>query len=168
LFKHILLCYDGTESSWRALRRGAELAAFAGARVHLLATVAPGRSDPTLLAAAMGTVCLSGDPCGLRRLLDESLEWLQARGIEADGHITTGDPFDQILLHAKKLGVDLIVLGHYPLRAGGFWWSGASSRRSLSECANCCVLVAVDAPGVPDSIGRQGSLDRPHTHGEPA
>ena len=143
MFKHILLCYDGSESSRRALKRGADLAMLVGARVHLLATVAPGRGDPALMAAAMGTMCVVDDPGGLRAALDESLGWLKSHGIEADGHITSGNAIDQILLYSKKLAVDLIVLGHYPQPSGGFWWSN-QHRVSLAERANCCVLVAMD------------------------
>ena len=48
-------------------------------------------------------------------------------------------------LVSRRLGVDLIVLGHYPHPSGSFWW-GSPQRVSLAERANCCVFVAVNAP----------------------
>lgn len=144
MFKRVLLCYDSSEAGRRALKRGAELAIVLGAQVYVLSIVPSGLADPVLAAGAMGHACIAPDGHGFRQLLDESIEWLEARGVRAEGYLATGNTIDQILAHAKRLAIDLIVLGHYPQPSGGFWWSG-SQRGSLAERANCCVLVAVDA-----------------------
>jgi nucleotide-binding universal stress UspA family protein len=80
-----------------------------------------------------------------RKLLDESLQWLKTRGVIAEGYLATGDTLDQIAVYTKRLAVDLIVLGHYPRPAGGFWWSNPRQRVSLAERVGCCVFVAVSA-----------------------
>jgi nucleotide-binding universal stress UspA family protein len=144
MFKRVLLCYDGSEAGRRALRRGAELAILVGARVTVLSVVPAGAADPAVIAGALGHSCLIDDARGHRKVLSESIEWLKARGVTADGYLATGNTIDEILSLTRKLNVDLIVLGHYPRPAGGFWWGGPQ-RASLSERANCCVLVAVDA-----------------------
>jgi nucleotide-binding universal stress UspA family protein len=87
------------------------------------------------------------------RMLAESVEWLKARGVGADGYVARGHTIDQIAAYTKRLGIDLIVLGHYPQPSGGFWWSG-TQRVSLAERANCCVFVAVDNPGDQAGGGR--------------
>ncbi|HEY2144428.1 MAG TPA: universal stress protein, partial [Steroidobacteraceae bacterium] len=85
------------------------------------------------------------------RLLDESIDWLKARGVVAEGYVASGEYVDQIVAFSKRLNVDLIVLGHYPLPAGGFWWSG-SQRVSLAERTNCCIFVAVNAVDTPGTV----------------
>jgi nucleotide-binding universal stress UspA family protein len=155
MFKRVLLCYDGSAAGRRALRRGAELAILLNAQVHVLSINTVGVTDPVVAAGAAGTACIVGDGGGARRLLDESLDWLRARGVSAEGYLTAGNTFDEIVKFSKRLGIELIVLGHYPQPSGGFWWSSAA-RGSLAERANCCVFVAVDNaadPGPPSIPG---------------
>ncbi|MGO9515156.1 MAG: universal stress protein [Steroidobacteraceae bacterium] len=144
MFKRVLLCYDGSKAGRRALRRGADLAIFMGAQVYVLSIVPAGTLDPVLVAGAAGHACIVGEDHTFRKLLDESVEWLKARGLSAEGYLTSGDTIDRILEYSNKLEVDLIVLGHYPRPSGGFWWS-SSPRKTLAERARCCILVAVDA-----------------------
>jgi nucleotide-binding universal stress UspA family protein len=146
MFKRVLLCYDGSAAGRRALKRGAELAILFGAQVHVLAVVPSGVADAAVIASAGGNACLSvEDSHGYRKLLDQSLEWLKERGVVAQGYLATGNTPDQIVACAKRLAVDLIVLGHYPRPSGGFWWSGPQQRASLAERAGSCVLVAISA-----------------------
>jgi len=149
MFKRVLLCYDGSEAGRRALRRGAELAIALNSHASVLLILPDGVDDPYLAAGAMGTACIVDDTGGYRRMLDESVLWLRARGVDADGYLAHGNTLDQIAAHSKRLGADLIVLGHYPRPAGGFWWWSGTQRGSLAERANCCVLVAVDNPAPP-------------------
>ena len=143
MFKRVLLCYDGSAAGRRALRRGADLSIFLKAQVFVLSIIPADALDPVLAAGAAGQACLVDEDHGYRKMLDESVEWLKARGLDAEGYLTSGNTIDRILEYAAKLTIDLIVLGHYPRPTGGFWWSG-SSRTSLAERARCCILVAVD------------------------
>jgi len=145
MFKRVLLCYDGTEVGRRALKRGAELAILVGARVYVLSIIPSGVADAAVAASAAGHACLVDEPRDYRRLLDESIEILKARGVCAEGYLASGNTIEQIIAFSRRLVIDLIVLGHYPQPAGGFWW-GSSQRASLAERANCCVLVAVNTP----------------------
>ena len=76
-------------------------------------------------------------------LLDESIEWLRVRGVAATGYLAHGNTLEEIVAHAKRLAVDLIVVGLYPRPSGGRWWSGPD-RQSLAERVNCAVFIAVD------------------------
>jgi nucleotide-binding universal stress UspA family protein len=145
MFKEVLLCYDGSKAGRKALRRGAELAISLGARVHVLSIAPSTATGAALIAAAAGHPCVVDEEQGFRKLLDESVELLKKRGIDASGYLVTGNTIEQILAYTKKLSIDLIVLGHYPQPSGGFWWGGPQ-RASLADRANCCVLVAVDVP----------------------
>jgi nucleotide-binding universal stress UspA family protein len=143
MFKRVLLCYDGTTAGRRALRRGAELAILLGAKVSVLSVMPTGVANPAVLAGAVGQACIVDEAQEQRKLLDESIEWLKVRGVNAEGYLASGEYVDQIVTFAKRLACDLIVLGHYPRPSGGFWWGG-SQRVSLAERANCCVFVAVN------------------------
>jgi nucleotide-binding universal stress UspA family protein len=151
MFKRVLLCYDGTEAGRRALRRGAELAISLGAHVSVLSIVTDGVGNAAVLAGAAGQACIVDEPAQYRQLLDESIDWLKARGLSADGHLASGDYLDQIIAYSHRLNVDLIVLGHYPRPTGGSWWS-ASKRTTLADRVKCCIFVAVNAAEDPAAV----------------
>jgi nucleotide-binding universal stress UspA family protein len=142
MFKRVLLCYDGSAAGRRALRRGADLAIFLNAQVHVLSIIPAGSLDPVLVAGAAGHACIVDEDHGYRKLLDDSVEWLKSRGVNAEGHLTSGNTIDRILEYSGKLAIDLIVLGYYP-KPSGLWWS-SSQKTTLAERARCCILVAVD------------------------
>ena len=150
MFKRVLLCYDGTEAGRRALRRGAELAILLGAHVSVL-SMTDGVGNAAVLAGAAGQACIVDEPAQYRKLLTESIDWLKARGLNAEGFLTSGDYLDQIIAFSNRLNIDLIVLGHYPRPSGGSWWS-ASKRTSLADRVKCCIFVAVNAADEPASV----------------
>lgn len=149
MFKRVLLCYDGTAAGRRALRRGAELAVLLNSEVHALSLTQADTPSAAVIAGASGHACLIDEEQKDRRLLDESLEWLRTRGVSAKGSLAAGDTSDVIVNFAEQLAIDLIVLGHYPRPAGGFWWT-SRNRASLADRVRCCVFVAVAGPGEPD------------------
>ena len=148
MFKRVLLCYDGSESGRRALKRGAELAVLLGAHVYVLSIVPGGVANAAVIAGAAGHACVVDDAQGYRKLLDGSIEWLRTRGVEAEGYLTSGNTIEQIVAYANRLSIDLVVLGHYPQRAGGFWWSGPQ-RATLAERLSCCLFIAMGAEHPP-------------------
>jgi nucleotide-binding universal stress UspA family protein len=145
MFKRVLLCYDGSEAGRRALKRGAKLAILLGAQVHVLSIIPSAAAAAAAMARSTGHACLMDEFEDYRKLLEESLGWLKTRGVIAEGYLATGNTLDQIAAYAKRLAVDLIVLGHYPQPAGGLWWSSAPQRAPLTERVGCCVFVAVSA-----------------------
>jgi nucleotide-binding universal stress UspA family protein len=153
MFKRVLLCYDSTAAGRRALRRGAELAVLLGAQVYVLSIVPGSVANAAVLAGAAGQACIVDETTDFRKLLNESIDWLKARGVIADGYLASGDYIDQIIAFSTRLNIDLIVVGHYPQPTGGFWWSG-SQRVSLAEKAKCCVFVAVNASDEPESVSK--------------
>ena len=143
MFKHVLLCYDGSRAGRAALKQGAELAILVGAQVHVLSIISSEVPDPVVLAGAAGHTCMIDREGEYRKLLDEGVDKLRARGVVATGYLTHGNTLDEIVAYAKRLAVDLIVVGLYPRPSGGRWWSGPD-RQSLAERVHCAVFIAVD------------------------
>ena len=111
VFRTMLLCYDGTHEGHTALRQGTELASACGAFVHLLAVVR------TSAGAIVGESLSSEAPFAeqtrqVEEILNKGVARLTERGIKTKGHVTLGEPIDEITRFAKTLEVDLIVLGH--------------------------------------------------------
>jgi nucleotide-binding universal stress UspA family protein len=153
MFKRVLLCYDSTEAGRRALRRGAELAVLLGAQVYVLSIVPTGVANAAVLAGAAGQACIVDEAADIKKLLNESIDWLKTRGVIAEGYLASGDYIEQIISFSNRLSIDLIVLGHYPQPSGGLWWTGAS-RVSLAERVKCCVFVAVNSSDEPVSVSK--------------
>lgn len=143
MFKRVLLCHDGSSAGRMALKRGAELAIHLRAHVDVLLIVSPAASHAAITAASVGQPCITGGDGDSRRSLEESVAKLRGRGVEADGHLAEGNTIQVIAEYARKLGTDLIVVGHYPQPKGGRWWSGAD-RNSLAECVKCSVMIVQD------------------------
>jgi nucleotide-binding universal stress UspA family protein len=149
MFKRVLLCYDGTAAGRRALRRGAELAILLNSEVHVLSIKESESPSAAVIAGASGHACLIDEAQEDRKLLEESIEWLNTRGVSAKGSLASGDRSDVIVTFAEQLKIDLIVLGHYPRPVGGFWWT-SRNRASLADRVRCCIFVAIAGPGEPD------------------
>jgi nucleotide-binding universal stress UspA family protein len=142
MFKRVVLCHDGSNAARKALRRGAELAMLVNAEVLVLSIISTEAADAAIMAGSVGTVCLVNYESESQASLNESLNWLRARGVSAQGCLAKGNVIDVIVTHAQRFGADLVVVGHYPKPTGGRWWSG-SERTALAERVNCCVLIAV-------------------------
>jgi nucleotide-binding universal stress UspA family protein len=151
MFKRLLLCYDGTDHGRRALKRGAELAIFLGANVHVLAIVKPEAPSPVVSAAAVGFACLVDEEQSRQAVLDASVGQLRGAGVAAEGYLAHGHTIDEIVVYSQKLAVDLIVIGNYPSTPVRRWWSGPA-RASLAERVSCCILVAANPSSDSDGV----------------
>ena len=142
MYSKVLLCYDGTAEGRRALRHGADVVICMKSEAYLLAIV------HNMVAGAIpeGVTALFAE-CEDGRaqaLLDEGVKWLRDRGVSAQGSLEYGSAVECIAATARRIGADLIVLGHRNRSRLARWWS-ASDEESLLERVSCSILVA--APG---------------------
>jgi nucleotide-binding universal stress UspA family protein len=93
--QHVLIAYDGSEESSKALRAGIALAPVLGAKVTITTVAALGDED-----AASET---------LHKAKQQALE----AGVTADVETLHGDPEAKILELKESVGADLIVMGAY-------------------------------------------------------
>lgn len=124
--KTILLAYNDTDSSNRALERAAELAGFYGAKV-VVTSVVP--------------VLVGGDaPPATGPELEKAGELLAARGLEPELVEAVGDPPEAILQVAEARGADLIVVGtREPSQVERLL--GHSVSEAVQRMAHCDVLI---------------------------
>jgi nucleotide-binding universal stress UspA family protein len=135
--KTIVVGYDESEASRRALERAADLAdAF---RSHLVVTsVAP------VLVSTSGRGMGAIDPTDpVERHLEElahAREYLSGRGLDADYRPAVGEPAETIVDVAEETNADLIVVG---TREPGLIERllGQSVSQAVSRQAHCDVLI---------------------------
>jgi nucleotide-binding universal stress UspA family protein len=132
----ILVGYDGTEPSGRALERAGDLA------VAFRSTVILTSVSPVMTGAAHGggSVDPADPPEAHESLLDAARQTLASRGVQAEVVLGIGDPAEAIVELAEQRNADLIVVG---TREPGFLERlfGHSVSASVQRHARCDVLI---------------------------
>jgi nucleotide-binding universal stress UspA family protein len=139
-YKKILLCYDGSREGRKALRCGADLALDLKAETHLLSVVDM-RSSIAQSAGLLTDVACGSFEKTARDILQEGVDWLTERGVQAQGHFAFGHPIDEIANLSSELQVDLVVVGHRCRTGLSRWWMGAGNTPLLDRIS-CSILVA--------------------------
>lgn len=144
-YQKILLAYNGSQEGKRALFECAEFAEFHHAETHLLAVA----SMPPSLFLTEGFVpeeLLEEEKKRTQIVLDEGIQSMTDKGFKATGHLSVGEPVEEICRLAKELDVDLIVLGHNQNTSfAARWWKG-SVGASLLDYSPCSLLIALSRP----------------------
>src|SRR6266404_3902007 len=92
---HMLIAYDGSDESSKALRAGITLATTLGVEVTITTVATLGGED----AASV--------------VLEKAKQRASAGGVKAHGEVLHGDPEEEILQLRETIGADLIVMGAY-------------------------------------------------------
>jgi nucleotide-binding universal stress UspA family protein len=92
---HMLIAYDGSDESSKALRAGIALAPTLGVKVTITTVAALGGED----AASV--------------VLEQAKQRALAGGVKAHGEVLHGDPEEEILQLRETIGADLVVMGAY-------------------------------------------------------
>jgi nucleotide-binding universal stress UspA family protein len=134
--KTIVLGYDGSEASERALDRAGDIGTAFGSTVIVTSVSA------TMTGAAHGggSTDPTDPPETHTTLLDGATKKLAERGVAAESVLGMGDPADAILELAEQRSADLIVVG---TREPGFFerLMGHSVSESVQRHAHCDVLI---------------------------
>jgi nucleotide-binding universal stress UspA family protein len=134
--KTIVLGYDGTDASARALERAGEIATAFGSSV--IVTSVSGTMGGAVHAGGGGDP--TDPPERHEALLDEATKTLAGRGIQAESVLGLGSPGEAIVELANERNADLIVVG---TREPGFFERllGHSVSGSVQRHAHCDVLI---------------------------
>ena len=134
--KTIVVGYDGTEASERALARAADIAGAFGSSVILMSV------SPVMTGAAHGggTLDPTDPPEEHESMLAAGRDKLSERGVQAEVVLGVGDAAEAIVELAGQRSADLIVVG---TREPGFFERllGHSVSESVQRHARCDVLI---------------------------
>jgi nucleotide-binding universal stress UspA family protein len=133
VYRKIVLAYDGSLEGRVALREGALLAKRLEAQVFLLAV-----TPFVAVIDAMGGA-IQSDPSA-RAIFDEGLAKARELGLDVVGELAQGDATEVISSFAKRVGADLVVVGHRRKSLVERWWAG-SGDSLLMDKLECSLLI---------------------------
>jgi nucleotide-binding universal stress UspA family protein len=148
MYQNILLAYDGSPGGREALAQVKNLAAMSGATVRLLAIIDP--SENMLVVEGMSFVP-DNQQFVTQSVLDAGVRRLQGAGCAATNDVRYGNPAEQIVLSAREMKADLIVVGHRDQGALARWLNG-SVGASILHHPPCSVLVAVKSEQMKNNV----------------
>ena len=143
MYKRILLAYDGSDAGQKALLESRELAQWSGSELFLVAVMPSAMSFVGLEGGVYDVELEERERAKYHSILQDGLRRLEQAGYTARGEVVTGEAIDEITKYARKIGADLIVVGHRHLDSwAARWWRGSISG-ALVEHAPCSVLCVV-------------------------
>lgn len=141
----ILVAVDGSPASMKAALMAIDIAKTYGSEITFFSVV----RRPELIGTAVGGgIGYAGDlrkvVDGLtdrqRKMLDEFVEGLNCTDVNCTKDIMVGEPYEEIISHAKYIEADLIVMGRRGYSKVQRFFLGSVSHRVVSD-APCPVLV---------------------------
>lgn len=144
MYKKILLAYDGSDAGQTALLDCKELANWSQSELHLVAVMPSAMSFVGLEGGVYDVELEEREKKKYRGVLDDGLRRLSEMGWgSAHGEVVTGEAVDEITKYARKIGANLIIVGHKHLDSwAARWWRGSISG-AMIEHAPCSVLVVI-------------------------
>jgi nucleotide-binding universal stress UspA family protein len=148
MFDRVLLAFDGSQASKRALADVTPIAKLTQGIVKLLAVV----SIPVdarvgwATGGGLGEFPLSASqPTDehLHMMLKSQMQTLKDMGLVVQSDVAFGDPVEEIVKAAALFQADVIVLGHHRYNSWlERWWRG-STAQALMERAHCNVFISI-------------------------
>lgn len=150
MLSKILVPYDGSKYSLKALSRATELAHNLESEIILISVVNVGYISPPGLLH--GLIKSKQKPSVIKNLeksiqidtekiLKKAIKKCESLGISASFEIVKGDISTKILDFAKKRKISLIIIGSQGLHGFGKLKTLGSVSRKVSENAKCPVLI---------------------------
>lgn len=154
-FKKILVPYDGSAMSDKALEKAVEISKLVeGSRITVIHVIqeistpvfdgairSPRTGEMTSFAEYM-TAIYQEIRDRMQKGLNERKRKIEAQGIPIDIFVTKGNPSDKIVEYATNEKVDLVVVGSIGLTGVSKFFKGLGSiSRNVSERVSCPVLI---------------------------
>ncbi len=142
VYKRIIVGFDGSEASYKALLKAADLAKSMGAELHVLSVVPP----PSVMLGELMTPQII-DPKPLAEAAEKTLATIKKRleeekAITPETKVIIGDPAETIVDYARDIEADLIVVGRRGLSRLERLFIGSVTKKVL-ERADRDVLVVI-------------------------
>jgi nucleotide-binding universal stress UspA family protein len=133
--RRILVGYDGSVESERALEAAFALGQCTESELLVLSVARPPEPEPPSRAYAYGTASEQ-----LETALAHLRRRMQSRGIEIETQVAGGHPAEEIIRKAREDQVDLIVVGRQGMSRHREFTLGSIAQHVLSH-APCPVMV---------------------------
>ncbi|EWC41353.1 universal stress protein [Stutzerimonas stutzeri] len=141
--RKLLIAYDGSDNSKRALQYVIDLARDTGMtpQIHVVNV----QQEPIIygeyVTAAMIDELNSGLMSQARSVLDEAVAVLQAGGLSCETHALQGNVAEQVSDAVKRLGCDTVVMGTRGLGSFTGLVLGSVANRVIHEVSVPVLLV---------------------------
>ena len=143
MYQRILLAYDGSAPGQQALLDCHEIAQWSRSDLTLIAVMQLPLSTLGLDGGVYDETLQQDEKDRYQAILDTGLRQLADTGVSARGEVVIGDAVSEITSCARRIGADLIVVGHKHLDGwAARWWRGSVSK-ALIEQSPCSVLVVI-------------------------
>ena len=146
MIKKILVAYDGSSEAHAAFLFGLELAKKLEAELHVLSVVR--MLEPPEEVEAKASFETGKDHYEkLFKLLKNDAK---DAGVRFKGEVVLGHPAEQIIYHAEKVHVDIIVIAHQTRSTFGKWLLGSVPGKVVDH-AHCTVVVFKEPMHMPET-----------------
>lgn len=143
MYKSILIGYDGSETSERALSRAIELAKSCGANLHVVGVVRPlGLGYLDYITPEDIEQFEKEEISKEEKILGKVSQRIKENGLEVNYKILEGNPAEELMSYADQNGIELIVVGRKGAGMLKRILMGSTST-ALVKYANQDVLVVV-------------------------
>jgi nucleotide-binding universal stress UspA family protein len=139
MYKVVVVGTDGSPTADQAVQAAADIARSWGSELHIITAV---RAPKSGMASASGAPLV--DAGGGQALAQEAAQQVVERslaafgdGLKAEAHAVTGEADDAILVTARDVGADLIVVGSKGMQRRYL----GSVPNSVAHGAHCAVLI---------------------------
>jgi nucleotide-binding universal stress UspA family protein len=135
MIRSVVVGTDGSGTATEAVHQAAELAAAAGAHVHLVTVVPAGRE---LTASQIKN--LRDNEQAADNVLSSAAAVFADQGVPYETHHRIGDPADVIVEVAEETGADLIVVGNKGMSGAKRFLLGSVPNK-IAHHAPCNVMI---------------------------
>ncbi|MBE7942452.1 MULTISPECIES: universal stress protein [Ramlibacter] len=143
MYKRIVLAYDGSDAGQRALLDCKDIAQWSQAELFLVAVMPSAMSFVGLEGGVYDVELEEREKKKHQAVLEDGVRRLAEMGASATGEVVVGEAVDEIGKYARRVGADLIIVGHKHLDSWtARWWRGSISG-ALIEHSPCSVLVVI-------------------------
>lgn len=132
MFEEILVPTDGSKGAWRGVEEALDIAERCGARLHLIYVIDERRVGPASALSQDGLFVEQVEAHG-EEILEETVDRVESRGIEAVTECVRGVPCEAILEYADENEIDLVVMGKHGLATRGTPHIGSTTMRVIHD-----------------------------------
>ena len=147
-YDRILVPYDDSKYSKKALSEAIDVAQETGSEIHIVNVISLMSSEPDIVKEMVNKKLkklerdtIKSQKIRTNKILQEKLKMCKRYGIQVRCDVLVGKPVDSILKYAKDNGIDLVIIGSKGLGRFNKLRALGSISRKIAEEAKCPVMI---------------------------